>query len=118
MSIYEFINSGRSDLFAHLKKEAGVEAQLTTTFQDGFYRRQDNAALPLIVGSAAAIDPLALLMKNPRRKTLAPFFRAPGLHIAMAIEDDRRPGRVLDPLGCQDRRAMRHRVLVDLPGKT
>src|SRR6185437_8020178 len=51
---------GRSDFFAHLDDELGVEAEPpAASLMNGAQRRQIDRMLPLVVGAAAAVNAIA-----------------------------------------------------------
>src|SRR5207302_41057 len=72
--------------------------------------------LALIVGGAAAVEPLAVRRQPPRRQTLAPLRFEPADHIAMAIAEHGRRGALFASLSDQHRPAA-DRVVDDLAGE-
>src|SRR6056297_683189 len=70
--------------------------------------------LPLVVGRAAPIPPLALDGDLPGIQALAPLLGDAADHITVTIGHQRGQARILDPLSDEERPTARHGVLGDL----
>src|SRR5262245_16203287 len=97
------LQSGRSDLFAGLHEELHVEAEAPARAQHGLERGKVDAVLPLVVGSAAAVDALALARELPGLEARAPLALLSAYHVAVRVAEHGRQPLVLDALGDEER---------------
>ena len=93
----------RAGLLAGLDQDGRVEAQRAAALlHDRGKRRDVDRVLALVVGGAPAVHPVALDHDLPGRQARAPLLLLAADHVAVAIGQDRRLGRVLDPAGDQE----------------
>ena len=85
--------------------------------QHRFERGEVERVLALVVGGAAAVPAVAFLRQAPGREAGAPLLVQAADRVAMAVEQDGRAGRVLDPLGGQDGAEALQRVRMDGDGE-
>ncbi len=89
---------------AGFQHQFDVVAQLAAAFgDDRFQRRQIHRVLALVVGGAAAVPKIAFLGQRPGIEAGAPLILQPAHRVAVAVSQNGGQGRVLDPLGGQDR---------------
>ncbi len=104
--------TGRADLLAGLQQQDRVEPKPSARLQHGFEGREVDRMLALIVGGAAAVEPVALPGQLPRRQSVAPLRLKPANHIAVAIAEHRGRRPLLAPLGDEDGAAA-YRIVED-----
>src|SRR5712691_2621162 len=93
----------RADLLAGLDQEDRIEAEPAARLEDAVERGEVDRVLALVVGGAAAVEPVALLLQAPWRQPVTPLRLQPADHVAMAVAEHGRRGARLAPLGDQDR---------------
>src|SRR4051812_24256109 len=98
----ERLQARRPRLLAGLDQHLDVEAELAARAQHRLERAEIDRVLPLVVGGAAAVDALAFLLQLPGLEPRAPLPLLPADHVAVPIQEYRRPLGVFDQLGHQE----------------
>ena len=119
----EIAQADRAAFLAGLQHQLQVEPEFSATLrQHRLQRGQVQRVLTLVVRAAAAIPappPLAIVFlgEPPRIEARAPLVLQSPHRIAMAVGQDRRPLRILDPFGSQDRTEAGARIGMDGDGE-
>ncbi len=108
-----FCQAGRTVLLARLNHKFGIEAEAPARFQRRGHRAHVQRVLPFVISRAAPVHPVAALRQRPGIEPFVPLIGITQDDIAMAVTEHRRQGRVLNPLGQQDRSAARNWVVED-----
>ena len=100
----ELAQAGRTAFLAGFQDQLQVEAQCAAAFgQHGFQRGQVQGVLALVVGGAAAVPAVGFLGQHPGRQARAPLVLQAADGVAVAVGQDGRAVRALQPFGEQDR---------------
>ena len=95
--------AGRAGFLAHLDQPFGVEAELAALGEHRRLRGDIDRVLALVVDHAAPVVAAVLLGQRPGRQARVPAGIEPADDVAVAVAEHGRQGRVLDPLGIQER---------------
>ena len=99
----ELAQAGRAGFLAHLDQPFGVEAEPAALRQHRRLRGDVDGVLALVVDHAAPVVAAVLLGQRPGRKARVPAGIETADDVAVAVAEHGRQGRVLDPLGEQER---------------
>ena len=98
----ELFQARRTGLLPRLDQQFRIESERSPGPQHGFQRGDIDRVLALVVGGAAAVEPLALLGQDPGRQSLAPLLVIAQHHVAMSIGQNRRQIIGFVPIGQQE----------------
>ena len=105
-------------LLAHLDDELGVEAEpAAALLAHRVERRHVEGVLALVVGGAAAVEPVAVAGGDPGALALGPLVLQAADDVAVAVAEHGRQLGVLDAGREQHRPLARQRVVVDARGE-
>jgi hypothetical protein len=118
----ELMKARRADLLAGVDHDGRVEAELAALLQHHLERRHVDRVLRLVVGGAAAVIAVAVLLQHPWALALGPLRLEAANDVAVAVGEHRRELLVLDARRHQEwpaalHRVVDHLVLVAEPGE-
>ena len=120
MLVTELAQAGGAYFLSRLDQKLHVEAEPCAVAaplgNHGSKRSNVDAVLPLVVGSAAAIEAIAFHGEPPRRETRAPHIVLAAHRVAVPIDQDGGEPRILRAVRNQDRRTLR--IVKDAAGKS